>query len=86
MNLQTTRSFNKVKENMLHVPKTTHAQQCCALKGEMKIKEIANKIMMKDLMGVRRQRFPDIAMSAFCYQNLTLTSMVANLNFWKNTQ
>jgi hypothetical protein len=36
------------------VLKTTHAQQCCALKGKMKVKEVANKRMMKDLMGVKR--------------------------------
>jgi hypothetical protein len=76
VNLQTIRSFDKVKQDMLWVPKTAHAQQCCALKGKMKVKEIANKIMMKDIMGVRRQRFLGIAMSAFFYQNLKLTSMV----------
>jgi hypothetical protein len=50
---------------MLWVPKTARAQQCCALKGKMKVKETTNKIMMKNLMGVKTQRFPSIAMSAF---------------------
>ncbi len=39
---------------MLRVPKTTYAQQCCALKGKMRVKKVANKIMMRDLMGVKR--------------------------------
>ncbi len=42
---------------MLWIPKTTYAQQCCALKGKLRMKEIANKIMMRDLIGVKRQRF-----------------------------
>jgi hypothetical protein len=94
VNLQTARSLNKVKRNILHVLKTTHAQHYCALKGKMKVKETANKIMMKYLMGVRKQRFPNIAMNAFCYQNFKLnihgggavTKMIeAYLNSRKNT-
>ncbi len=76
MNLQTTRSLDKVKQDMLQVPKSVHAQQCCALKGKMKVKKTVNKIMIRDLVGVKRQRFPGIAMNAFCYQNPKLTSMV----------
>jgi len=45
---------------MLRVPKTTYAQQCCALKRKMRVKEVANKIMMRDLMGVKRQRFSGV--------------------------
>ncbi len=39
---------------MLQVLKTTYAQQCCALKGKMRVKKVANKIMMRDLMEVKR--------------------------------
>jgi hypothetical protein len=58
---------------MLRVPKTTYAQQCCALKRKMKVKEVANKIMMRDLMGVKRQRFSGVTMITFYYQNLKLS-------------
>jgi hypothetical protein len=68
VNLQTTRNLNKAKQDILQVPKT--------LKGKMKVTETANKIMMKYLMGVRKQRFRGIALSAFCYQNFKLTCMV----------
>jgi hypothetical protein len=60
---------------MLRIPKTTYAQQCCALKGKMRMKKVANKIMMKDMMGVKRQKFSSVTMITFCYQNLKLTFM-----------
>jgi hypothetical protein len=34
-----------VKQDLLLVPKTIHAQHHCALKGKMKVKKIANKTM-----------------------------------------
>jgi hypothetical protein len=52
--MQTTTSFNKVKQHMLLVPKTIHAQQCCVLKGKMKVKKVANKRMMNDLVWLKR--------------------------------
>jgi hypothetical protein len=51
---------------MLQVPKTTYAQQCCALKGKMKVKEVANKIMMRDLTGVKRHKFSCVTVITFC--------------------
>jgi hypothetical protein len=54
IHLQTSRSFNKVKQGMLLVPKTIHAQHCCASKGKMKVKKVANKNMMNDLVWVKR--------------------------------
>jgi hypothetical protein len=67
--LQTLRSFNNVKQDILLVPKTIHAQHCCASKGKMKVKKIANKNMMNDLVWVKRQSFLRADMSSFCYQN-----------------
>jgi len=54
---------------MLLIPKTIHAQHCCASKGKMKVKKVANKSMMNDLMWVKRQSFFSAAMNYFCYQN-----------------
>jgi hypothetical protein len=54
---------------MLLILKTIHAQHCCASKGKMKVKKIANKSMMNDLVWVKRQSFFSAAMSYFCYQN-----------------
>jgi hypothetical protein len=42
---------------MLLILKTIHAQHCCASKGKMKVKKIANKSMMNDLVWVKRQSF-----------------------------
>jgi len=47
---------------MLLILKTIHAQHCCASKGKM-------KVMMNDLVWVKRQSFLSAAMSYFCYQN-----------------
>jgi len=46
MHLQTSRSFNRVRQDILWVPKTIHAQQCCASKGKMKVKKATNKTMI----------------------------------------
>jgi hypothetical protein len=54
IHLQTLRSFNKVKQNMLLVPKTVHAQHCCVSKGKMKVKKIVDKNMMNDVVWVKR--------------------------------
>jgi hypothetical protein len=54
IHLQTSRSFNKVKQDMLLVPKTIHAQHRCALKGKMKVKKVADNNMMNDLVWVKR--------------------------------
>jgi hypothetical protein len=35
----------------------------------MKVKKAANKTMMSDLVGVKRQSLATVAMSSFCYQN-----------------
>jgi hypothetical protein len=70
IHLQTSRSFKRVKHDMLMVPKIVHAQHCCASKGKMKVKWTAYKNMMNELVWVQRQSFPSVAMSSFCYQNL----------------
>jgi hypothetical protein len=67
IHLQTSRSLNGVKQNMLVVPKTIHAQHCCALKGKMKVKKVVDKSMMSDLVWVKRQSLLSVAMSSFCY-------------------
>jgi hypothetical protein len=67
--LQTSRNFNRVKQNMLLILKTIHAQHCCASKGKMKVKKVVNKSMMNDLVWVKRQSFLNATMSSFCYQN-----------------
>jgi hypothetical protein len=67
--MQTLRSLNKVKQDMLLVPKIVHAQHHCVSKGKMKVKKIADKSMMNDLVWVKRQSFHSVAMSSFCYQN-----------------
>jgi hypothetical protein len=69
IHLQTSRSLNRVKQDMLLVPKTVHAQHCCALKGKMKVKKVVDKNMMNDLVWVKRYNFPNVAMRFFCYQN-----------------
>jgi hypothetical protein len=35
---------------MLWVPMIANAQQCCASKEKLKVKEVANKKLMNDLM------------------------------------
>jgi len=54
IHLQTSRSLNRVKQDMLLVLKTIHAQQCCALKGKMKVKKSTYKSMMNYLVWVKR--------------------------------
>ncbi len=54
---------------MLLIPMTIHAQHCCASKGKMKVKKVANKSMMINLMWVKRQSFLSATMNYFCYQN-----------------
>jgi hypothetical protein len=41
----------------------------------MRVKKVANKIMMRDLMEVKRHMFSGLTMIMFCYQNLKLTFM-----------
>jgi hypothetical protein len=43
IHLQTSRNLNRVKQDMLLILKTIHAQHCCASKGKMKVKKVANK-------------------------------------------
>jgi hypothetical protein len=69
IHLQTSRSLNKMKQNMLFVPKIVPAQHYCDLNGKMKVKWVVDKSMMNDLVWVKRQSFPSDAMSFFCYQN-----------------
>jgi len=57
IHLQTSKSFNWVKQDMLLGLKTIHAQHCCASKGKMKTKKVANKNMMNNLVWVKRQNF-----------------------------
>ncbi len=54
---------------MLLVPKTIHAQHYYALKGKMKVKKIAYKSMMNNIVWVNKQRFFNAAMNFFYYQN-----------------
>jgi hypothetical protein len=54
IHLQTLRSFNRVKQDMLLVPKIVHAQHCCDSKGKMKMKWVAYKSMTSDLVWVKR--------------------------------
>ncbi len=69
IHLQTSRSLNRVKHDMLMVRKIIHAQHCCASNGKMKVKKAADNSMMSDLMRMKREILPTIAMSSFCYQN-----------------
>jgi hypothetical protein len=55
---------------MLLVPKIVHAQHCCALNGKMKVKKIADKSMMSNLMWVKREILPTVAMSSFVIKTL----------------
>ncbi len=52
--MQTSRSFNRVKQDTLLIPNTIHAQHCCDLNEKMKVKKIVDKSMMSDLMCVKR--------------------------------
>ncbi len=70
IHLQTSRSLNRVKQYMLLVLKTIHAQHCCALNGKMKVKKVADKSMMSNLVQVKRHSLFSATMSSFCYQNL----------------
>jgi hypothetical protein len=69
IHLQTSRSLNRVKQDMLLGLKIIPAQHYCALKGTMKMKKVADKSMMSNLVWVKRQSFPSVAMGFFCYQN-----------------
>ncbi len=69
IHLQTSRSLDRVKQDMLLVTKTIHAQPCCASNGKMKVKKVADKNMMNGLVWVKRQSLPIVAMSSFCHQN-----------------
>jgi hypothetical protein len=69
IHLQTSRSLDRVKQDMLLITKTIHAQHCCASNGKMKVKKVADKYMMNDLVWVKRQNLPIVAMSSFCYRN-----------------
>jgi hypothetical protein len=67
--MHTSRSLNKVKQDMLLVPKSIHAQHCCASNGKMKVKKVADKSMMSDLAWAKRQNLRNVTRSSFCYQN-----------------
>jgi hypothetical protein len=67
--MQTSSSLNRVKQNMLLIFKTIHAQHCCASNGKMKVKWVADKSMMHNLVWVKRQNFSNVTMNSFCYQN-----------------
>jgi len=54
IHMQTSRSFNRVKQDTLLIPNTIHAQHCCDLNEKMKVKKIVDKSMMSDLMCVKR--------------------------------
>jgi hypothetical protein len=54
IHLHTSRSLNKVKLDMLLVPKTIHAQHCCASNGKMKVKKTIDNNMMNDLVWMKR--------------------------------
>jgi hypothetical protein len=58
-----------MEQDMLFVPNTVPTQHCCALNGKMKVKWVANKSMVNDLVWVKKQNFPNDTMSFFCYQN-----------------
>jgi hypothetical protein len=70
IHLQTSRSLNRFKQNMLLVPKIVHAQHYYASNGKMKMKKVVDKRTMSDLMWVKRQSFPSATMSFFYYQKL----------------
>jgi hypothetical protein len=69
IHLQTSKSLNRVKQDMLLFPKNVHAQHYYASKGKMKVKKVAYKSMMNNLVWVKRKNFPIAAMSSFCYRN-----------------
>ncbi len=56
IHLQTLRNLNRVKQDMLLVPKTVHVQHCCVLNGKMKMKmkKVVDKSMMSVLLWVKR--------------------------------
>jgi hypothetical protein len=54
IHLQTSRSLNRIKQDVLLVPKTFHAQHCCASNEKMKVKKVVDKSMMNNLMWVKR--------------------------------
>ncbi len=54
IHLQTLRNLNRIKQDMLLVPKTIHAQHYYALNGKMKVKKITDKSLMSDLLWVKR--------------------------------
>ncbi len=67
--LQPSRSLNKVKQDMLLVPKIVHVEHCYVSKGKMKVKKTTDKNMMNILVWVKRQSFVSTAMNSFCYEN-----------------
>jgi hypothetical protein len=69
IHLQTSRNFNRVKQDMLLFTKIVHAQHYYTSKGKMKVKKVADKSMMSNLMWVKRKSFLIVAMSSFCYRN-----------------
>jgi hypothetical protein len=54
IHLQTSRSLNRVKQNMVLVLNIVHAQHYCASNGKMKVKKVVDKNMMSDIMWVKR--------------------------------
>jgi hypothetical protein len=66
MHLQTSRSLNRVKQDMLLFPKNVHAQHYYASKGKMKVKKAADKSMMSNLVRVKRKKLP------YCHHELFL--------------
>jgi len=54
IHLQTSRGLNRVKQDMLLVPKIVHTQHYCVSKGKLKVKWVINKSMMNYLVWVKR--------------------------------
>ncbi len=54
IHLQTLKTLNRVKQDMLLVPKIVHVQHCCVLNGKMKMKKVADKSMMSVLLWAKR--------------------------------
>ncbi len=52
IHLQTSRSLDRVKQDMLLVTKTIHAQPCCASNGKMKVKKVADKYVHDERSSV----------------------------------
>jgi hypothetical protein len=50
----TSQSFNRVKQDMMLVPKIVHAQHCYDSKGKMKVKWVVDKSMMSNLVWVKK--------------------------------